>query len=187
MATTADFRNGMVIDFKDDLYEIVEFLHVKPGKGGAFVRTRLKNLRTGAVLDNTFRAGEKVEEVRVEKKKMEYLYSDGNLYVMMDPETYQQIEIGPDLLGDKRFYFKENMEVTILQTDEAIIDVELPTAVELKVTDCEPGVKGNTVSGGTKNATLETGLTIQVPMFIDRGDVIKVDTRTGEYIERVST
>jgi elongation factor P len=187
MATTADFRNGMVIDFQDDLYEIIEFLHVKPGKGGAFVRTKLKNLRIGAVLNNTFRAGEKVEEVRVEKKKMEYLYSDGNLYVMMDPETYQQTEVDGDLLGDKRFFLKENTQLTILEAREEIIGVELPTTVDLKVTDCEPGVKGNTVSGGTKNATLETGLTIQVPMFIDRDDIVKVDTRTGEYIERVST
>lgn len=187
MATTADFRNGMIINFKDDLYEIIEFLHVKPGKGGAFVRTKLKNLRTGAVLDNTFRSGEKIEEVRVEKKKMEYLYSDGNLYVMMDPQTYEQIEVDADLLGEKRFYFKENMEITFLQAKGEIIDVELPTTVDLKVIESEPGVKGNTVSGATKNAVLETGLRIQVPMFIEQGDIVRVDTRSGEYVERVST
>jgi len=185
MASTADFRNGMIINFKNDLYEIVEFQHVKPGKGGAFVRTKLKNVKTGAVLDNTFRAGEKVEEIRLEKHKMEYLYYDGNNYIIMDPTTYEQVGIPEDFLGDKKFYFKENIEIAVLTNNDEIISVELPTTVNLKVTECEPGVKGDTVSRSTKGAVLETGLKANVPMFINQGDVVKIDTRTGEYIERV--
>lgn len=185
MASTADFRNGMIINFKNNLYEIVEFQHVKPGKGGAFVRTKLKNVKTGAVLDNTFRAGEKVEEIRLEKHKMEYLYYDGNNYIIMDPTTYEQVGIPEDFLGDKKFYFKENIEIAVLTSGAEIINIELPTTVNLKVTECEPGVKGDTVSRSTKGAVLETGLKVQVPMFINQGDVVKIDTRTGEYIERV--
>ena len=185
MASTADFRNGMIINFKNDLYEIVEFLHVKPGKGGAFVRTKLKNVKTGAVIEKTFRAGEKVEEIRIEKHKMEYLYYDGNNYIIMDPTTYEQVEIPEDFLGDKKFYFKENIEIAVLTSGEEIINIELPTTVNLKVTECEPGVKGDTVSRSTKGAVLETDLKVQVPMFVNQGDVVKIDTRTGEYIERV--
>ncbi|MEA3475340.1 MAG: elongation factor P [Candidatus Cloacimonadota bacterium] len=185
MASTADFRNGMIINFKNDLYEIVEFLHVKPGKGGAFVRTKLKNVKTGAVIDNTFRAGEKMEEIRLEKHKMEYLYFDGSNYVIMNPVTYEQIEIAEDFLGDKKLYFKENIEIAVLTIGDEIISVELPTTVNLKVTECEPGVKGDTVSRSTKGALLETGLKVNVPMFVNQGDVVKIDTRTGEYIERV--
>ncbi len=185
MASTADFRNGMIINFKNDLYEIVEFLHVKPGKGGAFVRTKLKNVKTGAVLENTFRAGEKVEEIRIEKHKMEYLYYDGTNYVIMDPVSYEQLEVSEELLGDKKLYFKENIEIAVLTNNDEIISVELPTTVNLKVTECEPGVKGDTVSRSTKGAVLETGLKVNVPMFINQGDVVKIDTRTGEYIERI--
>jgi len=185
MASTADFRNGMIINFKNDLYEIVEFLHVKPGKGGAFVRTKLKNVKTGAVLENTFRAGEKVEEIRIEKHKMEYLYYDGTNYVIMDPVSYEQLEVSEELLGDKKLYFKENIEIAVLTNNGEIISVELPTTVNLKVTECEPGVKGDTVSRSTKGAVLETGLKVNVPMFINQGDVVKIDTRTGEYIERI--
>jgi len=185
MASTADFRNGMIINFKNDLYEIVEFLHVKPGKGGAFVRTKLKNVKTGAVLENTFRAGEKVEELRIEKHKMEYLYYDGNNYIIMDPVTYEQVEIPEGFLGDKKFYFKENIEIAVLTSGEEIINIELPTTVNLQIAECEPGVKGDTVSRSTKGAVLETGLKVQVPMFVNQGDVVKIDTRTGEYIERV--
>ena len=185
MASTSDFRNGMIINFKNDLYEIVEFLHVKPGKGGAFVRTKLKNVRTGSVVENTFRAGEKVDEIRLEKHKMEYLYFDGNNYVLMAPKTYEQTEINSDFLGDKKLFFKENMELTILKNGNEIISIELPTTVNLQVSECDPAIKGNTVTGAMKNAVLETGLKIQVPMFINKKDVVKVDTRSGEYLERI--
>ncbi len=185
MASTADFRNGMVILFKDNLYVIVEFQHVKPGKGGAFVRTKLKNVRTGQVVDNTFRSGEKVEEIRIEKKKMEYLYNDGMHFVVMDPETYAQIELNEELIGDSKFFMKENTEIALFQTEDEIIYIELPTTVNLEVVECEPGIKGNTVSNVTKSAKLETDLEVQVPMFINNGDILKIDTRTGQYIERV--
>ncbi len=185
MASTADFRNGMVIVFKNNLYEIVEFQHVKPGKGGAFVRTKLKNVRTGQVVDNTFRSGEKVEEVRIEKKKMEYLYNDGMNFVVMDPKTYAQIEINEELIGDKKYLMKENTEIALFQTEDEIIYIELPTTVNLEVVECEPGIKGNTVSNVTKSAKLETGLEVQVPMFVNNGDTLKIDTRTGKYLERV--
>lgn len=185
MASTADFRNGMVMIFRNNLYEIVEFQHVKPGKGGAFVRTKLKNVRTGQVVDNTFRSGEKVEEVRIEKKKMEYLYNDGMNYVVMDPITYTQIEINEELIGDKKYLMKENTEIALFQTEDEIIYIELPTTVILEVVESDPGIKGNTVSNVTKSAKLETGLEVQVPMFINKGDKLKIDTRTGKYLERV--
>ena len=185
MASTADFRNGMVMIFRNNLYEIVEFQHVKPGKGGAFVRTKLKNVRTGQVVDNTFRSGEKVEEVRIEKKKMEYLYHDGMNFVVMDPVTYAQIEINEELIGDKKYFMKENTEIALFQTEDEIIYIELPTTVNLEVVECEPGIKGNTVSNVTKIAKVETGLEVQVPMFVNKGDTLKIDTRTGKYLERV--
>lgn len=185
MASTSDFRNGMVLEYKDGLYEIIEFLHVKPGKGGAFVRTKLKNIETGSVVENTFRSGEKVKEVRVERHKMEYLYQDGPNYFVMDPRTYEQIPLNEDLIGNAKYFLTENIEVKLVKAREDIIKIELPTSVNLTVTHCEPGVRGNTVSNVTKTATLETGLEIQIPMFINKDDVIKVDTRTGEYSERV--
>jgi len=158
MASTADFRNGMVINFKDNLFVIVEFQHVKPGKGGAFVRTKLKNVRTGHVIDNTFRSGEKVEEVRIEKKKMEYLYNDGTHFVVMDPETYAQIELNEELIGESKFFMKENTEIALFQTEDEIIYIELPTTVNLEVVECEPGVKGNSATNVSKHAVLESGL-----------------------------
>ncbi|MBC8313776.1 MAG: elongation factor P [Candidatus Cloacimonetes bacterium] len=185
MASTSDFRNGMIINFKNELYEIVKFQHVKPGKGGAFVRTKLKNVMKGSVIENTFRAGEKVDEIRLEKHKMEYLYFDGTNYVLMNPKTYEQIEVSSELLGDKKLFFKENMSLAVLKKGDEIISIELPTTVNLKVDECEPAIKGNTVTGATKNAVLETGLKIQVPMFISQNDVVKVDTRSEEYLERV--
>ncbi|MEA2103462.1 MAG: elongation factor P [Candidatus Cloacimonadota bacterium] len=185
MASTSDFRNGMVLDFKDGLYEIVEFLHVKPGKGGAFVRTKLKNIETGSVVENTFRAGEKVKEIRVERHKMEYLYKDGQTYYVMDPQTYEQIPLNEDLIGDAKDYLTENIELKVVKAKDEIIKIEMPTTVNLKVTQCEPGVRGNTVSNVTKTATLESGLEIQIPMFVNTGETVKVDTRTGEYCERV--
>ncbi len=185
MASTADFRNGMIIEFRSDLYEIVYFQHVKPGKGGAFVRTKLKNLKDGSVIENTFRAGEKVTEVRVERKPMEYLYNTGDHYVLMNKDNYQQKEVPISLLGDKARYLVENTDVKAVMRSEEIIDIELPVTVELKVKSCAPGVKGDTVTGGTKEAVMETGLKLQVPLFIEPGNIIKIDTRTGEYLERV--
>ncbi len=167
------------------LYAIVEFQHVKPGKGGAFVRTKLRKIPEGAVIDKTFRAGEKVEEVRVERHKFQYLYSSNDLYYMMNTETYEQIPLMKGLLEDILPYLKESMEVGVLMDGDSPIAVELPTFVELEVAETEPGLRGDTAQGGSKSAKLETGATITVPLFIEIGDKLKVDTRTGRYIERV--
>lgn len=187
MADTSDFRNGLIIKFKNDLYTIVEFQHVKPGKGGAFVRTTLKNLRTGRVLDNTFRSGERIEIVRVERKKFQYLYRKGDFLVCMDKETYEQINVPFELIGDGVDYLKESEEIEILFNKDEIISVEIPIFVYLKVTQTEPGFRGDTATGASKPAELETGVSINVPLFINEGDVLKVDTRTGEYVERVKS
>ena len=187
MADTSDFRNGLIIKFKNDLYSIVDFQHVKPGKGGAFVRSTLKNLRTGRVLENTFRSGEKVEVVRVERRKYQYLYSDGDSLICMDNETYDQIHIQKDLFSDGVKFLKESEEVEVLLNGSEIISVEIPIFINLKVVETEPGFKGDTATGAVKSATLETGADISVPLFINEGDVLKVDTRTGEYSERVKT
>jgi elongation factor P len=187
MADTSDFRNGLIIKFKNDLYSIVEFQHVKPGKGGAFVRSTLKNLRNGRVLENTFRSGEKIEIVRVERRKYQYLYSDGDSLVCMDNETYEQINILKNLFSDGLKYLKENEEVEILFNGSEIISVEIPIFINLKVVETEPGFKGDTATGAVKTAKLETGAQISVPLFINEGDVLKVDTRTGEYSERVKS
>ena len=186
MISTADFRNGMTILQNGDLMEIVEFQHVKPGKGGAFVRTKLKNVLTGRVLEKTFRSGEKMEEVRLEEQTYQYLYFDGDLYHFMHKETYEQIAVGSDIVGDKSDWMKENEDVALLFHDNKVISVELPIFVHLTITKSDPGVQGDRSSGAVKPATLETGVTVQVPLFLNEGDVIKVDTRTGEYIERVS-
>ncbi len=187
MASTADFRNGMVIRYNGDLVSIVEFQHVKPGKGGAFVRTKLKNVVNGKVLDNTFRAGEKVDEVRLEARQMQYLYQEGDQFVFMDGETYEQSYMG-DALVDKDIqkYLKDGVEYKVLFSEGTPIVVELPFFLELEITETEPGEKGDRVSAATKAATLETGAVVQVPLFLNAGDVVKVDTRTDEYIERVS-
>lgn len=186
MASTSDFRNGFTFEHKDDIYTIVEFQHVKPGKGGAFVRTKLKSMKTGKVIDETFRAGEKVNEIRVERQKKTYLYERNDLYYLMDNETYEQMPVSKQHMESCLPYLKENMEIEILQTEDGeILEVELPYFVELEVTKTDPGLKGDTATGGTKPAELETGATVSVPLFIDVGDVIKVDTRTGEYLERV--
>ena len=187
MADTSDFRNGLIIKFKNDLYSIVEFQHVKPGKGGAFVRSTLKNLRTGRVLENTFRAGEKVETVRVERRKYQYLYSEGDSLVCMDNETYEQFYIPRDLFSDSVKFLKESEEVEVLLNDSDIISVEIPIFINLKVVETEPGFKGDTATGAMKQAKLETGAQINVPLFINEGDILKVDTRTGEYSERVKS
>jgi elongation factor P len=187
MADTSDFRNGLIIKFKNDLYSIVEFQHVKPGKGGAFVRSTLKNLRNGKVLDNTFRAGEKVDVVRVERRKYQYLYRDGEFLVCMDNETFEQINVPINLIGEGSEFLKESLELDILFDGSEIINVEIPIFIELKVIETEPGFKGDTATGALKPAKLETGASVNVPLFINIDDIIKVDTRTGEYSERVKT
>lgn len=187
MADTSDFRNGLIIKFKNDLYSIIEFQHVKPGKGGAFVRTMLKNVKTGKVLDNTFRAGEKVDVVRVERKKYQYLYKEADSLVCMDNETFEQINVPVELFGEGVNLIKESAEVDILFNGQEIVDVEIPVFSELKVVETEPGFKGNTATGAVKPAKLETGVTVNVPLFIEVGDVLKIDTRTGEYVERVKS
>lgn len=185
MITTNQLKTGMCLDIDGVLYIVVEFQHVKPGKGQAFVRTKLKNLLSGAVIDKTFRAGEKVEIARLDRIKMQYLYNDQNGYVFMDTNTYEQITLSADLIGDGVKYFKENTVVEVIFHEKTPIGVETPTFVELKVTQTDPGVRGDTVSGGTKPATLETGAVVQVPLFIQVGDVLKIDTRSDEYITRV--
>jgi len=187
MATMADIRNGMVIEFKDDLWEVVEFLHVKPGKGPAFMRSKLKNVRSGKVVENTWRESDSFNEVRVERRKMEYLYRDGELFVMMDSETYEQLPVDAHVVGELELMLLENMEITILFAPSGeILGIELPVTVVQTIAECEPNVKGNTASGGRKTAFTETGLRITVPFFVEMGDKIKIDTRSGEYIERAN-
>jgi elongation factor P len=185
MADTSDFRNGFVMDFDGKMMSIVEFQHVKPGKGGAFVRTKLKNVETGQVVDKTFRAGEKVEEVRLETHEYQYLYNDGDMYTFMHTETFEQIMLPREGLSDAIPYLKENDTVAMLMRGEKPITVEVANHVELTVTQTDPGLRGDTAQGGSKPATVETGLTVQVPLFVEEGDVLKIDTRTGKYITRV--
>jgi elongation factor P len=180
-----DFRGGMTIEVDGEVYTIIEFQHVKPGKGGAFVRTKLKNIDNGAMITKTFRAEEKIAKARVDERKMQFLYRSGTQYHFIDNETFEQIEVSEEVLGDAKKYIRENSDVTLLLYEGKIIGVDLPFFVELKVSHTDAGVKGDTVSGGTKPAVLETGLAIRVPFFVSTGDTIKVDTRTGEYIERV--
>jgi len=184
MVSTADFRNGLVIIHNGALMEIVEFQHVKPGKGGAFVRTKLRNVLTGRVLENTFRSGEKMEDARLETQEYQYLYTDGDLYHFMDNRTYEQIAVGADIVGDSSAYMKENENVSLVFHEGKVIKLELPFTVELTITQTDPGVQGDRAQGGTKPATLETGCVVQVPLFVGEGEVVKVDTRTGAYLER---
>ena len=183
--STAEFKKGLKIQFDGEPYSIVDFQHVKPGKGGAFVRTKLKHMKQGRVIDNTFRAGEKVELVDFDEKRMQYLYRDDR-YHFMDLETYEQIGLSEQEVGDAREFLKENTEVEILFIDGSPVTVELPNFMELQVAKTEPGVRGDTASGGTKPAELETGAVILVPLFLNVGDVVKVDTRTGAYLGRVA-
>ena len=185
MATTADFRNGMTLVIDGDLYSIVEFLHVKPGKGGAFVRTKLRNVRTGRVIDRTFRAGETVEQARIDRRKMQYLYRSADQFYFMDTSSFEQMPISSETVGDADKFMVENTNVEVLFHDDQIIGLELPIFVQIRVKKTEPGVRGDTASGGSKPATLETGAVVQVPFFIDVDDMIKVDTRKGIYVERV--
>ncbi len=187
MATTADFRNGMTLQLEGGLYTITYFQHVKPGKGGAFVRTKLKNVLTGAVLERTFRSGEKVEEVRLEHRPVQYSYTDGQLFYFMDQETFEIVPLSEDVIGsDQLRYLKENMECEGLVHNDRIISVELPYFVELEIVQTDPGVRGDTAQGGTKPAKLETGAVVQVPLFLNEGDVIRVDRREDKYLERAN-
>lgn len=185
MISTADFRNGVVVEMDGNLMEIVEFQHVKPGKGGAFVRTRFKNVLTGRVLEQTYRSGEKFEEARIEERPWQYLYNDGDLFHFMDNETFEQLAVSPKTIGDAAKWMKENNNVTLVFHRDNVINVKLPAHIVFTVTKSDPGIQGDRSSGATKPATLETGATIQVPLFINEGDNVKVDTRTGDYVERV--
>ena len=186
MASTADFRNGMVLEMDSGLWAITYFQHVKPGKGGAFVRTKLKNVLSGQVVEKTFRAGEKVTSVRLLRRPVNYSYSDGQLYYFMDQESFEMIPISGDLIGEAQLkYLKENMECEGLVHDGAVIAVELPDFVELVVVQTDPGLRGDTAQGGSKPATLETGAEVQVPLFVEQGDVVRVDRREHKYLERV--
>lgn len=185
MVAASDFRNGVTIEFEGGIYTIVEFQHVKPGKGAAFVRTKLKNIKTGGVIEKTFRPTEKVENALIERKDMQYLYSEGDLYHFMDVENYDQIALNGDTLGDALKFVKENETVKILSHNGEVFGVEPPLFVELEITETEPGFKGDTAQGATKPAKVETGATVYVPLFINQGEKIKIDTRTGEYLSRV--
>ena len=179
-------RVGNLLEYQNKLWRVLKKNHVKPGKGGAFVRTKVKNLKTGRVLDRTFRAGEKIEEADVEERKMQYLYADGESLVFMDSQSYDQIPIPLEQVGDGRKYLLENMEVEVLIYKGSAINIEVPDFVKLTVTQCDPGLKGDTASGGTKSVTVETGAVVQAPLFIKEGETIRIDTRTGEYVERVN-
>ncbi|MDR3036954.1 MAG: elongation factor P [Coriobacteriales bacterium] len=183
--STADFKNGKAIMIEGKPYSIIEFQHVKPGKGGAFVRTKVRDIRTGRVNDITFRAGEKFDEIRMETKDMQFLYADGDEFNFMDTVTYEQLALTADVVGDAAKWLKENDTASLQYAGEELIGVEPPMFVELEVTETEPGFKGDTVQGGTKQAKLETGAVVQVPMFINNGDVLKIDTRDARYITRV--
>lgn len=183
--TTNDLKNGITLNIDDTLYTVVEFQHVKPGKGGAFVRTRLRNLRTGNMLDRTFNAGVRVEQAILQKSDMQFLYRDGDDYVFMDTQTYDQVNINPVALGEASDYLVENAVAIIATYGDEIVSVEIPASVELEIANTEPGLQGDRVSGARKPATLQTGKTIQVPLFINVGDRVRVDTRSGDYITRV--
>ena len=185
MYSTADFRKGLKLELEGKPFIIVDFLHVKPGKGGAFVRTRLKNMETGQVLEKTFRSGEKVGRPDLLEREMQYLYQDAEGYCFMDNNNYEQIFIDEDHLGDTKNFLKENIDVKMLFFNNNPIGIELPIFVSLEITQTDPGVRGDTATGATKPATVETGVVIQVPLFINEGDMVKVDTRTGAYVERV--
>lgn len=184
MVTAGDFRNGVTFEMDGNVYSIIEFQHVKPGKGAAFVRTKIRNVISGAVTEKTFNPNDKYPTAFIERKDMEYLYNDGDLYYFMDSETYEQLPISPNVLGDNFRFVKENMVCKVLSYKGNVFGIEPPNFVELQVTETEPGVKGDTATNVTKPAPLETGAEIKVPIFINEGEMIRVDTRTGEYMER---
>lgn len=185
--STADFRTGLTIETGGGLFAIIEFQHVKPGKGGAFVRSKLRNLRTGAVIDKTFRAGERMEQAMITRRSMQFLYRAGDDYVLMDMETFDQSTLPGEVMGEGAKYLKANAEASMVMYEDEILGVELPGTVDLVVTKTDPGLRGDTATGGTKPATLETGAVVNVPLFINEEDVVRVDTRTGEYVQRVSS
>ncbi|MDO4733294.1 MAG: elongation factor P [Bacillota bacterium] len=184
MINVNDFKTGVSVEIDGDAYVVVDFQHVKPGKGAAFVRTKLRNARTGSVVEQTFNAGVKMPKAHLDRREMEYLYHDGEFYVVMDVETYDQMQLSEAQMGDNKNFLKENMHLSVLSYKGNVIGVDLPGNVELEVIDTEPGIKGDTASGGNKPATLETGAVVRVPFFINVGDRIKVNTSTGDYIER---
>lgn len=185
MATTNDLKNGMVLKIEGQLWSVVEFQHVKPGKGPAFVRTKLRNVESGKNVDKTFNAGTKVETANVDKRTMQYLYNDGSSYVFMDTSTYEQIEVTPEVVGDAKNFMLENQEAIVATNEGRVLFIELPASVELLIAETEPGLQGDRSTGGTKPATLETGHTIAVPLFITTGEKVKVDTRDSSYLGRV--
>ena len=183
--STAEFKNGMGLKIKDKIYTLVEFQHVKPGKGGAFVRYKIRDLKSGRVIDQTCNAGTKFENVQLITKEMQYLYNDGDSFYFMDNETYEQIPVPADFIGDSVKWFKENDNCQLLYADTELLGVQPPRLIEVEITETDPGFKGDTVQGGTKPATIETGAVIQVPMYLNQGEVIKVDTRDGKFVSRV--
>ena len=185
MVSAGDFKNGLTVEIEGTVYQILEFQHVKPGKGAAFVRTKLKNIINGGVVETTFRPTESFQEAFIERKKMQYLYNDGDLFYFMDNETFDQIAVSAEDVGDSLKFVKENEEVTVSLYQEKPFAIEPPLTVELQVTETEPGFKGNTAQGATKPAIVETGAQVSVPLFVDQGEMIKIDTRTGEYLSRV--
>ncbi|MCK8624180.1 elongation factor P [Apilactobacillus xinyiensis] len=182
--STANFKNGLTIEVDNAIWRIISFQHVKPGKGGAFVRTKLKNLRTGAVQDKTFRSGAKMEQAQIDTRSMQYLYEDGSGYVFMDMDNYEQISVPGEKIKDALNYLQENMDVSIVQYENEVIGIEVPNTVTLEVVDTEPSIKGNTASGGSKPATMDTGLVVQVPFFVNKGDKLVINTTDGTYISR---
>lgn len=184
MISTNEFRTGLTIEIDGEAYQVIDFQHVKPGKGSAFVRSKLRNLRTGGIIDKTFNAGEKIPRARIDRRDVQYLYNDGQDYHFMDMETYDQFSMQNDQLGNAVKFLKENMNIQLLMFQGKSIGIDLPNFVELKVVETSPGIRGDTASGGTKPATLETGYILQVPFFIEEGDVLQIDTRTGHYIKR---
>ena len=184
MATTADIKNGLTIEFDGQILTVVEFLHVKPGKGGAFVRTKMKNVVSGRVLERTFRSGERIDIVRLDERQMQYLYREGDNFVFMDQETFEQLSIPDEVVGDDARFLKEGGTVKVSLRDDKPLLMELPFFINFKVVECEPGMKGDTVTNVTKPAKLETGAVVQVPLFVEEGDIIRIDTRTGSYLER---
>ena len=185
MISAGDFRNGVTIELEGNIFQIIEFQHVKPGKGAAFVRTKLKNITSGGVVEKTFRPTDKCPTARIDRKDMQYLYNDGDLFYFMDNESYEQIAIAKDAIGDALKFVKENEMCKVCSHNGNVFAVEAPLFVELMITETEPGFKGDTATGATKPATVETGATVQVPLFVDQGETIKIDTRTGEYLSRV--
>lgn len=186
MISAGDLRNGVTMEYEGEVYSVLEFQHVKPGKGAAFVRTRLKNIKTGAVVEKTFRPTEKMSKAHIDRQDMQYLYTDGELYHFMNNETFDQIALNASDVGDSLKFVKENETVKILSHDGNVFGIEPPLFVELEITETEPGFAGNTAQGATKPAIVETGASVQVPLFINQGEIIKIDTRTGEYLSRVN-